>query len=306
MQDAPIRYPALTPQTIVQTIQTAQPQDAPRSVAVALPQPEPTKIWPGDFTPTTVIRIPDGDRKSSGVLDLTFHRGDDVKFEVRQWWEVKCNNIPANLEWSDNEMVKFEKEGIRVIRFRIKKDTVEKLDVRFLVEKHPSDSASRGVAELAGMFGPLRIVYRRLQGTGGNHEINIDLDFENRGNQPLAVALLGEATSLRGDPRFKASIVDSGGVEFWGQQSAGLHVMYADPNSLTQISPGETRHVSLTFRTTWNGSPNTRSCRLRCEFILNPAFDGNSYATYSVDPGVLPPGCRIENLIWEIPVTQTR
>jgi len=290
--------PAPLPQPAESTSPTVADTSKPAEIVA------PPKIWPDDFPPTRTIRIPDRVRPSTGVMDLTFHPGDDLQFEIEQWWTLKFENIPQELEFSRNKMMKdFKTPETRKGRTRVKPGTEKAVSVRLIIDKKNPENYKPLPPIDSKTFGNLRFNYRKLQGLRNNTEFMIDFEAENTDrSRTIGLAIHGPRTlSYEGEVALVGSFTDSDGTEYSITQIAGLNHMHSLPSKLASIGPGERRQASLRFlqRSGVVGRPT--SFTFRCEFVINPDFTTQTYSGYRPN-GELPPGCRIETLIWEIPI----
>jgi len=310
---APSRTQTTTVRTIADVPQPARPNVFEESTS---PPPKPVeaklRIWPGDYTPTRRVHIPDPENPASGVLDVTFRPTDDMDLNVAQWWEVQFDKkMPEELEMSQNDMDNFKREGIRNVRLRLKKNSTDRLNVRFLITKKNPDDFKPLPEVPPQTFGNLSVTYRRLQGVSVN-EIVVDLELKNNHSaKKIGVAIHGPPSQafsqfFPDEIRVKGSLMDNKGVEYWCSQVTGLQVMNANPTRLTSIDPGETRHISLRYQADRGHSQDANTFRLLMEFVVNQDYSPAQYANHVPVPNAMPAGCRVEGAVFSIPIRYTK
>ena len=159
----------------------------------------------------------------------------------------------------------------------------------------------------AQQFGNLAVTLVSLQGQGRNDaEVLVDLALENTSaSASIAVALhCSSAKYLPDTEKIISSLVASDGTEYWcgKEELMGVSYMNANPSKLTQIGPGENRRISLKYKSTWGHSGNVFSFRLMAELIVCSPYSDTQYERYTPRPDILPPSCKISNLVLDIPV----
>lgn len=277
----------------------AQPASPPQITQSPPPEVKP-KIWPSDFAPTITIKIPDPIKAVTGVMDIELKQTDDLQLDIEPNWIVTYAAWPPLPENGGDAI---ELNTRRSVRLRPPRNSVQPQLIRLNISRlEPKER--KEFAPINSTFSSLVVNLDRLQGVNGNGEYVVDLSFENtNADKTLAVAMRGPRGSVPGDVRFNSTLVDSSGVEFWGESISGLQVMNAIPERLTAISPRERRNVSLKYRTTYSGARAPSSVRLQMEIVLKENFNNSDYANYRFVEGVTPPGCVVQNIIWNIPVS---
>lgn len=296
--------PAPSAPITAQTSETKKPEPPKEAPPVVAARP---KIWPDEFQPTQTIRIPDPVRPATGVMDVTFRPGDDIKFEAAQWWTVRFQgNKPEELENSATDMDEFKKAGMRSVRVRLKSGTRANLDVRFIIERKNPDDYKPLPPIAPNTFRNVRFEFRSFQVNRG-HAV-IDFAVVNLDNaKTIGVALHGPSSlAYQGEVAIVGSLQDSDGGEYFIDEMLGIKSMHTLTANLASIAPNETKNVSLTFTrrsTIFDQMGKPAEFTLRTEVVINDDLRASAYPpNYQSPNGTLAPGCRIENLMWRFPV----
>jgi hypothetical protein len=242
-------------------------------------------------------------------MDLEFTATDDIKFEVEQWWTVKPEGaFPTDhIEASKSDIADFKKDGTRTVRMRLRNKNEGQFSLRFAIDhKNPEQFKPPAPVEPV-TFGNVRFDYRTFQGRNNNAHINIDFDIVNTGSKTIGVALHGPTSlAYAGQVEMIGSLTDSEGAEYFIDEMNGIRSMHTVTANLAAIGARETRHVSLSFTkrsTIFTQATTPPTFTLRCEVVINDDMIESGYPSGYIAPnGSLPSGCRIENIIWRIPV----
>lgn len=323
-------------QTVMPVSVPIVPANPPTAVP---PPPQPVTapvvskpvVWPADVPPTRIINIPEPGHAVSGVMDIMIRSGDETEFRIDPWWDVIALPSQGGNEWSSVESAIDEGNGFkpsrdyiqywkdqesrgntprfskkRVVRYHLVRGATRAASLRFQIDKKSEDDFKPLPHVPPQQFGSLIVNEIALQGVNGNVRIRVDLDFQNSSSStPIAVAMYcSQSTFAVGAERLKSSLIAADGKEYWCDKDdmAGIDYSNANPNTLTEIAPGETRRVSLNF-IPWNGPAGRVSMmKVQCEVVVNLNYNRGMYQNYRPTPGVLPPGCKIYNAVFDIPV----
>lgn len=156
-------------------------------------------------------------------------------------------------------------------------------------------------------FGNVVVTLDRLQHLNDGSYL-VDLTFQNTGNKnPVAVAFhYGNVNFL---PCELGSLVGTDGSKYLTYTSAikGIQATSNDPGPLVQIDADNEIKTSVRFSANPNERPSgvPDSFRLQMEFVVNPNYNAvagnNNYSSSQV-----PPGCRLYNLVLDIPTGVTK
>lgn len=292
---------------------------------VATPQTARILIWPAEVSPTKIIRIPDPESPASGVMDLVLQPGDDYQFEIQPWWMISYEKLPSQIEnaadegdgYKMHEAVQAKHREIeeaggawfskqRTLRFRVKPGVTEQTSFRVVIDKRSAKDFEPLPPVPPERFSNLTVHFRSLQGV--NSGVVILLDFQNTSKtDSIGVALRDNGNPFNSittsQVSIMSSLVSSSGISLSCEDITGLRQMRVNPENLTLIGPGETRHVSLTYWTDGGLRGNRiTSFKLQLEIIHNSSYSPAAYSQYQPARDILPPGCKVENIFFEIPV----
>lgn len=158
-------------------------------------------------------------------------------------------------------------------------------------------------------FGNLSVTLDTLRGLNDG-SISVNLILQNTGEKNSIAVAMYVASQYGGDA--SSSLVASDGTEFKTDEMTGLRLMHANPANLTEIEPGGILKATIKYRTRGSLSGNLSAFRLQAELVLNPDYSDNTYPSNYVPsqnaftPSVLPSGCKIHNLVMDIPVAKRK
>jgi TolB-like protein len=159
-------------------------------------------------------------------------------------------------------------------------------------------SSPPGIA--AQQFGNLTIQLRSVRGLPDD-SASVTLLFQNKDTKnSIAVALHSAPMPHYLDAI--TSLVLADGTEYLFENATGIRLLNSNPNSLTEIAPGESLQVSLKYRAHRMPAESISSATLQAELVINSNYSERSYLNYRQKVDVLPPECRIRNLMFEIPL----
>ena len=266
------------------------------SIPTPAPQPKPSapiaRIWPADYKPTKTIVIPDPEHPTTGALSDTLRLGDDFEMIFAQQGQT----------WFLNK---------RIVRFRLKSGTTEQGDILFDIQKVPEHKCKPLPTVDPVNFGKLKVTFDKLQSQWNNTQITVDLSLENTDKtKSIAVALSCTTPQyLPNSEKIRGNLVAEDGSEYWLPLDGltGIRYMNSNPEYLMEIAPSETRRISLRYKSYRGLTHPVSSFRLRSEIVINPDYHDNLYPKdYKSRPDVLPPGCKIESLLLDIPVRELK
>jgi TolB-like protein len=82
----------------------------------------------------------------------------------------------------------------------------------------------------------------------------------------------------------------------------GIRSTRFSPLPLTEIEPNGEKKVSIRFGTRGTLSETVTTITFQSEFVVNQNYNAHAYDNYRLDQNTLPPNCKIENVVLEIPV----
>jgi hypothetical protein len=130
----------------------------------------------------------------------------------------------------------------------------------------------------------------------------VNLVFQNRNSKKsLAVGMFAQPTMF--PPGWLRSTITAGdGTEYSCSTDSitGIQALRAKPSGLTEILPGKEVRVSLKYTPNRRLSEQTKTMKFQAEIVLNSTYSASQYDNYRVDQDVLPPHCKIENLVFDI------
>ena len=199
----------------------------------------------------------------------------------------------------------------RIVRFRLKSGTTEQGDILFDIQKVPEHKCKPLPTVDPVNFGKLKVTFDKLQSQWNNTQITVDLSLENTDKtKSIAVALSCTTPQyLPNSEKIRGNLVAEDGSEYWLPLDGltGIRYMNSNPEYLMEIAPSETRRISLRYKSYRGLTHPLSSFRLRSEIVINPDYHDNLYPKdYKSRPDVLPPGCKIESLLLDIPVRELK
>lgn len=310
------------------------PQPATVTPAVRPPNPlapSIARIWPADYKPTKTIVIPDPEHPTTGALSDRLRPGDDFEMIFAPLWTFNPQKLPEATEMvmdegdgfkSLQQIIEAHKQisaqqgqtwflNKRTVRFRLKSGTTEQGDILFDIQKVPEHKCKPLPSVEPVTFGKLKVTYDKLQSQQNNTQITIDLSLENTDKtKSIAVALACTAAQyLPNSEKIRGNLVAEDGSEYWLPIDGltGIRYLNSNPEYLMEIAPGETRRISLQYRSYRGLTRPVSSFRLRSELVVNSDYHADSYPKdYKNQRDILPPGCKIESLILDIPVRELK
>ena len=312
--------PVVSSPKAVETVPVAAVPQAPETTANATPIVSISKEWPDGATPTKVIHIPDPQEPAKGLIELNLHRRDDLEMDFDPLWVIRAtteagfagtevavdsgDGFETLQEYHQNR----ENSGTnawwmksRTIRMRLlagRSDTtyfftVEKMRPEKLLPAVPPQT----IGDLSVTFEGMRALPDR--------KVLVYLTFHNtsRANS-IAVALYDEPCTFL-PCELISSLVCSDGTPYtiYTSELTGINGIRSKPRLLTPIEPGQELKTSLKFEPRGVQADTITSVRLQSEIVVNPDYRNGEYYNYP-DPGrdILPPGCMVVNMMFDIPL----
>lgn len=159
-----------------------------------------------------------------------------------------------------------------------------------------SDGGTHAAAMLGTQkFGNLQVNVNKI--SRDESGFAVDLTLQNKGQKnSIGVMLNGEYGNLRG------GLTGSNGARFVSRDThiTGLRVDNSDPKALAEIEPAGEIRCLVRFWPDDNGS-TPKSVTLQLEFVVTQNYSANTYANYEPQRGTLPPNCKVQNLLLDIP-----
>jgi hypothetical protein len=284
-------------------------------------------IWPSDVSPTKIIHIPDPTNPVEGVMDYDLHPGDDLEFDFDPLWGFGVKDLPSTTEFAVSDGSGFisldayenkAKQAVqadmdawwsshKILRLRPSPGTTEAGSFKLIIVKKNSDETKSLPPVQPQQFGSLSVTFDRIQITRKGVLALVDLDLRNTSDKnSIAVAMYTTSAPFIEAEQMKSSLVASDGTQFWGNKDAvlGIGIMNALPKNLSEIGPGETRKISLTYQSQWGTLGSISSVRLAAELVVNQNYNESEYINYQPKPATLPPYCKIESLVLDIPIAE--
>lgn len=168
----------------------------------------------------------------------------------------------------------------------------------------PEDIAGASQSQSAGtkQFGNLCVVVDKLR-VLNNGFIEIDLTFQNKSDKnSIAVAMYGNLCYV--PPCFlPSSLIAGDGTQHDCNDSdlTGIGAVRVNPKGLTEVEPGAEIKASIKFRPRGRVSESVTTFTLQAELVVNQNYNPRQYDNYRSDQNSLPPGCKLQNLVLEIP-----
>lgn len=180
-------------------------------------------------------------------------------------------------------------------------DTVQKLSSQAALSHDTGATAGATRTVASQDFTNLRVNVDKLR-ILQDGLVTLDLSFQNKSAQnSVAVAFYHnncyvEPCSLR------TTLVAANGQSFTCDNSdlQGVRSLQINPDTLTEVEPGATVKASITF-SSGRLSRKPTSFTLQSELVVNQLYKASAYANYQPDKRRLPPGCKVHNLVLEIP-----
>lgn len=150
-------------------------------------------------------------------------------------------------------------------------------------------------------FGNLRFNVDRLQ-ILSNRDVIIYFSLQNKSAQKsIAVGFYSEACFV-GSCYLLTTLVGANGDQFFTRETdlKGVQSIRANPARLTEIAPGASLKASIQFGEDRTSS-RTTSFTLQSKLVINQDYKATTYENYRVTQDELPPGCKVYNLLVDIP-----
>lgn len=182
-------------------------------------------------------------------------------------------------------------------------ETVQKLSSQAALSEDTATAvgapAARSIASQD--FSNLRVNVDKLR-ILDDGTVMVHLSFQNKSaKNSIAVALYHDVCFMQ-PCMMRTTLVAANGKQFTcsDAQLKGIGSMRFGPDTLTEIEPGATIKASIHFA---DGrlSARTTSFTLQSEIVVNQNYRAGAYANYQLNENSLPPGCKIHNLVLEIP-----
>jgi hypothetical protein len=283
-----------------------------------------SKVWPDGATPTKVVHVPDPQEPAKGVMNITLHQGDDVELDFDSLWYFNTEN---NNSLSGTETVIDDGSGFRslqeyrnyishsdqagadawwmksrIVRMRLaagRSDGTYSFDV----QKKSVETESPLPPVPPQTFDDLTITESGLKGLS-NHRMIVYLTFHNKSPvNTIAVALHDEGCTAM-PCSLRSSLLASDGTPYVIDTAGitGINGLRTKPEYLISIEPGQELKASLTFEPRGDLSEYTKSFELQTEVVVNSNYQDYEYTNYRPRGDVLPPYCKIINVMFEIPI----
>ena len=170
----------------------------------------------------------------------------------------------------------------------------------------PEDIVGASQPQTAGIskqFGNLCVVVDKLiKMNDGSYMVN--LTFQNKSDQnSIAVAMYHDRSYMRPCP-LRSSLVAGDGTQLLCDDSAltGIGSTRFSPQPLTEVEANGEIKASITFGT-FRGrvSETVTTFTLQAEVVVNQNYNARMYDNYRLDENSMPPGCKVQNVVLEIP-----
>lgn len=295
-----------------ETVPAAAIPQASETSANATPSVPTSKEWPDGAMATKIIHIPDPREPAKGLIEINLHRGDDLEIDFDPSWVIRATaqegfagaevavdsgNGFETLQDSENFGTNAQSRTMRMRLLAGRSDTTYFFTVAKVRLEKPLPSVP------SQTFGDLTISESGLRGLT-DHTMISYLTFRNNSRvNTIAVAMHDEGcTALPCELR--SSLLASDGTRYVIDTSGitGINGMRAKPENLISIEPGQELKASLIFRPRDVLSEYTRSFELQAEIVVNSNYRDYEYANYRPQGDVLPPYCKIINVMFEIPI----
>lgn len=153
-------------------------------------------------------------------------------------------------------------------------------------------------------FGNLVVSVHNLR-TLNNNIIQIDLDFQNKSDKnTIAVAMYQDKCF---SPRcaLQSSLVAGDGTQFisYDEDLTGIRSTRFSPKPLTEVEPGGDIKASIKFLPRGRISDSVTTFTFQAELVVNQNYIASAYNNLPLDQNsTLPPYCKLQNLVLDIPV----
>jgi hypothetical protein len=131
----------------------------------------------------------------------------------------------------------------------------------------------------------------------------VSLTLQNKSaTSHVAVAMYHAPTFMRPCPLL-TSLTAGDGTQFESDESGlvGINSTRFSPLPLTDIEPNGEIKASIRFGSRFNISETVTSFTFQSEIVVNQNYNAHAYDNYRLNENYLPPGCKVENLVLEIP-----
>jgi hypothetical protein len=160
---------------------------------------------------------------------------------------------------------------------------------------------------ISKQFGNLCVVLDKLRGLD-NGFIEVDLTFQNKSDKnPIAVAMYHDVCYVP-PCTLQSSLVAGDGTQFVCDDSdlTGIGSTRFSPKPLTEVEPGGEIKASIRFKPHGRISDSVTTVTLQAELVVNQNYSARAYDNHQLDQNSLPPYCKLQNLVLEIPVKSGR
>ena len=180
-------------------------------------------------------------------------------------------------------------------------DTVQQFMSKAAQPADFSGASPQDSTAISKDFGNLSVVVNGIRKLKDGY-YSVSLTFQNKSaNNPIAVGLYGELCYVP-PCHLRSSLVAADGTQLECNDSnlTGVSAVRTNPQRLTAIDAGGERKASITF---WSRSVNktVTSFTFQSEIVVNQNYNAHAYDNYKVDQKSLPPNCKVENMVVEIP-----
>lgn len=162
-----------------------------------------------------------------------------------------------------------------------------------------SQSQSAGISK---QFGNLCVVVDKLRKLNDGSYV-VDLTLQNKSDKnSIAVAMYHDVCFVP-PCTLHSSLVAGDGTQFMCRDSdlTGIGSTRFSPKPLTEVEPGAEIKASIGFRPRGGISDTVTSFTFQAELVVNQKYNARAYDNYQLNQNSLPPNCKLQNLVVEIP-----
>jgi TolB-like protein len=171
-----------------------------------------------------------------------------------------------------------------------------------------SDSTEVGQQETPNptkQIGNLCVVLNSLTGLNdGTYLLGITFQNKNSKNK-IAVAMYHDVCYMP-PCSLRTSMVAGDGTQFQCNDSGltGIQSTRFSPVPLTEVDSNGEIKASVKFFVRGGISQAIKSLTFQSEIVVNQNYNAHAYDNYRLDQNSLPPGCKVENVVLEIPLSK--
>jgi hypothetical protein len=141
-----------------------------------------------------------------------------------------------------------------------------------------------------------------------NNFIEVDLTFQNKSDKNSIAVAMYHDVCYAPPCSLQSSLVAGDGTQFSCDDSdlTGIGSTRFSPKPLTEVEPGGEIKASIRFRPHGRISDSVTTVTLQAELVVNQDYKPRDYDNLRLDQNSLPPHCKLQNLVLEIPVTNAK